>query len=173
MAERDDKHNYRNPSQDIFKGLWKAKIMIAIAFLAVLVRLSYTNEQPSTVPTAQLVTTSEVASNPDELIGKTVTIRSRPLQQVGLTSFTVSNRRFFGGEPILVVNASGRPFDLPSDRESIIQVTGEVRNLAIPEIEQQYNLILQDLYYRDYINKPVIIATDMRVVSVSDEITLN
>ncbi|PMB07219.1 hypothetical protein CEN45_09505 [Fischerella thermalis CCMEE 5198] len=172
MAEREDKNNYRNPSQDVFKGLWEAKVVIAIAFIAVFVRLSYTNEQPTTVPTAQLVTTSEVANYPDELIGKTVTVRSRPLQRVGLSSFTVSDRRFFGGEPILVVNASGRPFDLPSDRENIIQVTGEVRNLAIPQIERQYNLSLQDQYYRDYINKPVIIARDIRLAPDSTAITL-
>ncbi|MBF2060374.1 MAG: hypothetical protein IGR91_09395, partial [Fischerella thermalis M66_A2018_004] len=64
------------------------------------------------------------------------------------------------------------PFDLPSDRENIIQVTGEVRNLAIAQIERQYNLSLQDQYYRDYINKPVIIARDIRLAPDSTAITL-
>ncbi|MFB2770095.1 hypothetical protein ACE1AT_12535 [Pelatocladus sp. BLCC-F211] len=172
MAESGDKQNHRNPSQDIFKGLWEAKVVITIALLAVFVKLSYTNEQPSTAPTAQLVTTSEVVNYPDELIGKTVTVRSRPLQKVGLTSFTVSDRRFFGGDPILVINASGRPFDLPSDRENVIQVTGEVRDLAIAEIEQQYKLSLQDQYYQDYVNKPVIIARDIRLAPDATAITL-
>ncbi|BAZ68151.1 MAG: hypothetical protein KME28_26035 [Pelatocladus maniniholoensis HA4357-MV3] len=172
MAESSNKQNNLNPSQDIFKGLWQAKVIITIALLAVFVRLSYTNEQASTVPTAQLVTTSEVVNYPDELIGKSVTVRSRLLQKVGLTSFTVSDRRFFGGEPILVINASGRPFDLPSDRDEAIQVTGEVHDLKIAEIEQQYKLSLQDEYYQDYVNKPVIIARDIRLAPDATAITL-
>ncbi|RAM51826.1 MAG: hypothetical protein C6Y22_09540 [Hapalosiphonaceae cyanobacterium JJU2] len=172
MAESGDKQNNINPNKDIFKGLWEAKVVITIALLAVFVKLSYTNEEPLTTPTAQLVTTSEVVNYPDELIGKTVTVRSRPLEKVGLTSFTVSDRRFFGGDPILVINASGRPFDLPSDRENVIQVTGEVRDLAIPEIEQQYKLSLQDQYYQDYVNKPVIIARDIRLAPDATAITL-
>ncbi len=172
MAESGDKQNNINPNKDIFKGLWEAKVVITIALLAVFVKLSYTNEEPLTTPTAQLVTTSEVVNYPDELIGKTVTVRSRPLEKVGLTSFTVNDRRFFGGDPILVINASGRPFDLPSDRENVIQVTGEVRDLAIPEIEQQYKLSLQDQYYQDYVNKPVIIARDIRLAPDATAITL-
>ncbi|TBR61767.1 hypothetical protein B4U84_13645 [Westiellopsis prolifica IICB1] len=172
MAESGDKRNNINPNKDIFKGLWEAKVVITIALLAVFVKLSYTNEEPLTTPTAQLVTTSEVVNYPDELIGKTVTVRSRPLEKVGLTSFTVNDRRFFGGDPILVINASGRPFDLPSDRENVIQVTGEVRDLAIEEIEQQYKLSLQDQYYQDYVNKPVIIARDIRLAPDATAITL-
>ncbi|TFI53431.1 hypothetical protein BLD44_014830 [Mastigocladus laminosus UU774] len=172
MAESGDKQNNINPKKDIFKGLWEAKVVITIALLAVFVKLSYTNEEPLTTPTAQLVTTSEVVNYPDELIGKTVTVRSRPLEKVGLTSFTVNDRRFFGGDPILVINASGRPFDLPSDRENVIQVTGEVRDLAIAEIEQQYKLSLQDQYYQDYVNKPVIIARDIRLAPDATAITL-
>jgi hypothetical protein len=172
MAESGDKQNNINPNKDIFKGLWEAKVVITIALLAVFVKLSYTNEEPLTTPTAQLVTTSEVVNYPDELIGKTVTVRSRPLEKVGLTSFTVNDRRFFGGDPILVINASGRPFDLPSDRENVIQVTGEVRDLAIAEIEQQYKLSLQDQYYQDYVNKPVIIARDIRLAPDATAITL-
>ncbi|MGJ5673177.1 MAG: hypothetical protein ACR9NN_06115 [Nostochopsis sp.] len=172
MAESSDKKNNINPNKDIFKGLWEAKVVIAIALLAVFVRLSYTNEELSINPNAQLVTTSEVVNYPDQLIGKTVTVRSRALQKVGLTSFTVSDRRFFGGAPILVINASGRSFDLPGDRENVIQVTGEVHDLAISEIEQQYNLSLQDQYYQDYVNKPVIIARDIRLAPDANAITL-
>ncbi|KOP27624.1 hypothetical protein AMR41_03810 [Hapalosiphon sp. MRB220] len=172
MAESSDKQSNINPGQDIFKGLWQAKVLIIIVLLAVFVRLSYRNEQPSTNPTAQLVTTSEVVKYPDELIGKTVIVRSRPLQKVGLTSFTVSDRRFFGGDPILVINASGRPFDLPGDRDEVIQVTGEVHDLEIAEIEQQYKLSLQDEYYQDYVNKPVIIARDIKLAPDATAITL-
>ncbi len=37
-------------------------------------------------------------------------------------------------------------------------MTGQIRNLVIPEIEQQFKLKLRDEYYKDYINKPAIIA---------------
>lgn len=101
---------------------------------------------------------SEMANNTDELIGKSVTIRSKAIQKIGLSSFTVSDARFFNGEPIVVINASGVPFDLPLDHNTAVQVTGQVRNLVIPEIEREFNLSIQNEDYRDYINKPAIIA---------------
>jgi hypothetical protein len=104
---------------------------------------------------------SEIASNTDEFIGKSVTIQSRAIGQIGISSFTVRDARFFNGEPIVVVNASGEPFDLPLEQNIEVQVQGQVRNLVIPKIEREFNLNIQEENYRNYINKPVIIARSL------------
>ena len=122
-------------------------------------------------PKANITATSEIVNNTDEFVDKNATIRSRPIQKVGLSSFTVSDARFFRGEPIVVVNASGVPFNLPVDENTQIQVTGRVRNLVIPEIERQFKLKLQDKYYTDYINKPAIIARYITLAPKPGQVT--
>ncbi|MBD2338678.1 hypothetical protein H6G64_17025 [Calothrix sp. FACHB-156] len=107
---------------------------------------------------------SELVNNTDTFVDKTVTIRSQPLQKVGLSSFTVNDQPGIIQEPILVVNASGVPFDLSANRNKKVQVTGQVRNLGIPEIEREFNLNLEDQYYTEYLNRPAIIAQSITVV---------
>ena len=122
-------------------------------------------------PEANITNTSEIVNNADEFVNKTATIRSKPIEKVGLSSFTVSDARFFRGEPIVVVNASGLPFNLPVDRNIEIQVTGQVRNLVISEIEREFKLRLQDEDYTDYINKPAIIARYITLAPKPGQVT--
>ena len=75
------------------------------------------------------VTTEEVSENTDELIGQTVTIRSDALEVIEPASFTVGDESFFGGEDILIINASGETFELPAD-DTEVQATGEVANFV-------------------------------------------
>jgi len=120
---------------------------------------------------ATITNTSEITENTHEFIGNSVTLKSRVIQKVGLSSFTVSDARFFRGEPLVVINASGVPFNLPLDENIKIQVTGQVRNLVIPKIEQEFNLNIQDESYKDYINKPVIIARYLVLAPQPGQIT--
>ncbi|RUR84211.1 hypothetical protein ACF3DV_30400 [Chlorogloeopsis fritschii PCC 9212] len=174
MVKIDEKQNTDNTSSrkhGILQSLWKAKVLVGIVVLAVGLRACYNHaQQPAPLG---LVSTTEVVSNTEELIGKSVTIKSKPLQTVGLSSFTVSDRRFFRGEPIVVVNASGKAFDLPDDPNVAVQVTGEVRNLVIAEIEREFKLQLQDENYRDSINKPVIIARSITLAPTPAQIRAN
>ncbi len=122
-------------------------------------------------PKGNITNTSEIVNNTEEFVDKNATIKSRAIQKVGLSSFTVSDARFFRGEPIVVVNASGLPFNLPVDQNIEIQVTGQVRNLVIPEIEREFKLKLQDEYYTDYINKPAIIARYITLAPKPGQVT--
>jgi hypothetical protein len=115
--------------------------------------------------------TSEIASNTDEFIGQSVTIKSRAIGQIGVSSFTVRDARFFNGEPIVVVNASGEPFDLPLDQKIEVQVKGQVRNLVITKIEREFNLNIQEENYKDYINRPAIIARSLVLAPQPGQIT--
>ncbi|ARV59752.1 hypothetical protein BZZ01_14930 [Nostocales cyanobacterium HT-58-2] len=154
----------------LIQKLWDAKVIISLVLIAVLVKISYGN---NTAAPTQVVDTYDVSQNTDDFMGETVTVRSKPIQKVSLTSFTVNDQKFFSGEPILVVNASGKPFDFPTDTSTTVQVTGDVRKLELPRIEQDYKLNLQDKYYKDYINKPAIIAKSIMLAATPAQITNN
>jgi len=115
------------------------------------------------------VTTEEVSENFDELIGQTVTIRSDALEIVEPTSFIVGDQSFFGGEEILIINASGEIFELPED-DTEVQVTGEVVNLVLADIESEYDLGLDPDLYVDYEGKPAIIAQSLAAAPEPGEI---
>lgn len=157
---------------NIIKKLWEPKKIFALALAAVLLPACANEQERATVPSAPgNVTTEQVSDNTNQLIGKTVTVRSEPVQKVGPASFTVSDQQFFGNEPILVVNASGKPFLFPDDTK--VQVTGTVRNLVVSEIEREYNLTLEPNLYREYENKPAIIAQSIALSPKAGEISKN
>lgn len=118
------------------------------------------------------VTTEEVAENTEELIGQTVTIRSDALEIVEPSIFTVADDEFFGGEEILIVNASGEPFDLPQD-DTEVQATGEVAQFIIADIESNYDLDLDPDLYAEYNDRPAIIAESLAVAPEPGEIAEN
>ncbi|MEM1393543.1 MAG: hypothetical protein AAF757_13365 [Cyanobacteria bacterium P01_D01_bin.116] len=150
---------------------WRFQGAILLAIMA-LVLPACSNDEAN-FPGAGNVTTKEVVDNTAALSGKTVTVRSEPKEKVGPASFTVEDEKFFGSEPILVVNASGEIFDLPADDDIEIQVTGTVRNLVIADVEREYNLKLDKQYYVEYENKPAIIAQSIALSPDPGDVTKN
>ncbi|WP_179198235.1 hypothetical protein [Nostoc sp. T09] len=144
-------------------GLQDAILLMSLILIAGFVRLGNINDQ-DTRSFPSLTSTAEVVDNKDAFIGKTVTIRSKPVKKVGLSSFTINDEPRIIKEPILVVNASGVPFDLPTNRNRKVEVTGQVRNLVIPQIERDFNVNLEDKNYKGYINRPAIIAKSIKLV---------
>ena len=124
------------------------------------------------VDTAQAeenVTTEDVAEDAEDLIGQTVTIRSNAIQQIEPSVFTVADQEFFGGEDIVIINASGTPFVLPED-DTEVQVTGEVAEFVLADIESAYDLDLDPDLYVDYTDKPAIIAQSLALAPEPGEI---
>ncbi|PSR15586.1 hypothetical protein C8255_22330 [filamentous cyanobacterium CCP3] len=119
------------------------------------------------------VQTEDVAGETESYIGQVVTVRSEPLEVVDDSSFTVGDEQFFGAEPILVINASGEPLLLPEDDDVEVQVTGEVRNFVIADVEQEFGLTLDPTLYTDYEEQPVIIAQSIALAPEPGEITSN
>lgn len=115
------------------------------------------------------VTAEEVADNTEELIGQTVTIRSDALETVESSTFTVADSEFFGGENILIVNASGEVFELPQD-DTEVQVTGEVAQFVIADLESEYDLDFDPDLYTDYEDRPAIIAESLAIAPEPGEI---
>ncbi|WP_449419743.1 hypothetical protein [Phormidium nigroviride] len=151
---------------------------IALALAAILLPACTTPQQQATAPVpappgSVPTTTENVVDKTAQLLGKTVTIRSEPVKKLGPSTFTVSDGEFFGGESILVVNATGKPFVLPAESGQEVQVTGTVRNFVLADIEREYNLGLQPNLYTEYESKPAIVAQSMALAPTPGELTSN
>jgi hypothetical protein len=170
MNDQEMKGKISRERDYLLQRLWDARVIVSLVLIAVLVRVGYGGNRLA--PT-QVVNTYDVTTKTDNFIGETVTVRSQPMKKVGKSSFTVTDQRLLGGDPVVVVNASGLAFDLPTDGDTRVQVTGDVRNLNIPNIERDYNLNLQDESYKDYINKPAIIAKSILLAPRVGQITNN
>jgi hypothetical protein len=162
------------------KVLWSPKGgAFALALMAIALPACTTEQANRPVaqePAAQEqenVTTEDVSENTEALIGKTVTIRSEPIKEVDPNAFTVNDEQFFGSEPIIVVNASGQPFTFPEDDDVEVQVTGEVRNLVVADLNREYDLDLEPDLYVDYENRPAIIAQSIAPAPEPGEISAN
>ncbi len=118
---------------------------------------------------AENVTTEEVADGTEGLIGQTVTIRSDALEVIEPASFVVADQDFFGGEDILILNASGEIFELPED-DTEVQVTGEVVKFILADVESEYALDLDPDLYIDYEEQPAIIAQSIAAAPEPGEI---
>ncbi|BCL38423.1 hypothetical protein [Nostoc sp. MS1] len=153
FGQDNAKSNNTSRSATLLHGLRQAWLLIFLVIMAMFIRGGNLFGESPTVTNL-----AEISDNTDEFMGKAVTIKSEAIARVGQSSFTINNQKFLAGQPLVVINASGKPFDLPPNQDTPIQVTGEVRNLVIPEIEREYNLNIQDQDYTDYINKPAIIA---------------
>lgn len=167
---------YKNANHNsLTQKLWKNRTLptgIALALMAlVLPACSDTQREAAAPPPAGNVTTEEVADETSRLIGQTVTIRSEPIEKINANTFTVSDEQFFGRESILVVNASGQPFVLPAEDDVEVQVTGQVRNFVLADVEREFNLGLDREVYVEYENKPAIIAQAIALAPEPGELT--
>lgn len=157
-------HNYVPGRGNIRTGA------IALVVMAMLLPACSSNDLDATGPGAGNVTTEEVADNTNALLGQTVTVRSEPVRKISPNTFTVSDEQFFGGETILVVNASGAPVVLADD-DIEVQVTGKVAKFVAADIERDYDLDLEPDLYVEYEGKPAIVAQAIAPAPKPGEIT--
>ncbi|MBW4542065.1 MAG: hypothetical protein KME43_23425 [Myxacorys chilensis ATA2-1-KO14] len=168
---------YTNSNHNSFtQKLWKVNgalpTGIALALMALVLPACTNGRQEAAAPPATgNVTTKEVANETNRLIGQTVTIRSEPIKKIAPNTFTVSDEQFFGTESILVVNASGTPFTLPTDNDVEVQVTGQVRNFVLADVEREFDLDLKPELYAEYENKPAVVAQAIALAPEPGKVT--
>ncbi|MEO1433514.1 MAG: hypothetical protein AAFV71_31535, partial [Cyanobacteria bacterium J06633_8] len=125
-------------------------------------------------PTSGLMSVSKIVREKDDFIGKYVTIRSKYIEKLGPTSFALRKRKFFiKSKPVIIINASSKVFDLPSDKYTKVQVTGTVRQLDIPKLEKEFNLRLEDKVYKHYKNATAIVAQHIALAPEVNDIATN
>lgn len=122
---------------------------------------------------AENVTTEELSEGTEGLIGEEVSIRTEVSELVGESAFLLQDDQFFGGEDILVINASEEPFFLAEGDETEVQVTGEVQQLVIADFETEYGFDLDPEVYADYEDRPVIIARSIALSPDLEDVTAN
>lgn len=163
-VEECDRTSHRDNSINL-RLFGKVGIVIALLFTTLITACESAKEE---TPNADSnVTSEEVAEQTEAVDGQSVTVRSKIQQKIGKSSFTLDNN----GEEIVVVNASGKPFLLPSEDDYEIQATGEVKNFVLADIERQYSLGLDSDLYVEYENKPAIIAKSLALAPDPGEIT--
>lgn len=145
---------------------------MAIAFLALFFG-AFANSQPPVVAQTidRNVTSDEVTDNTTNLLGRTVTIRGEVEEQIGTNTFSINDNNLFGGNQILIVNASGQPFVAPNDMQ--IQATGEVRQFILADFEREYGWDLDPTLYAEYENRPAIVAQSLALAPDPAEIQAN
>lgn len=141
----------------------------AIAFaLAALLLPGCTTDNEEIQDGKTNVTTEDVAENTEDIIGKEVTIRNIVEQKVGDFGYLVQAEEL-GSEPILILDLTEAPFQLPEEQEMPIQVTGEVAQLVIADIETEYGVELGDEYV-EYEDQPVIIAESLALAPTPQDL---
>lgn len=119
------------------------------------------------------VTPDELSENLTSLVGDSVSVRGESQETVDDIAFILTEEELFGGEEILVINASNEPFVIPSAGESRLQVTGEVREFILVDIERDYSLTLDPEIYAEYEQQPAIVAQSIALAPEPGEITAN
>jgi hypothetical protein len=100
-------------------------------------------------------TNTEVAPQLNaDLIGKTVTINGEFERGVALKAFILQSDEFANGQEILIVSAQEVPFR----QGTPTRVTGTVREMAVADIEQEYDVDL-DGWGAETEEQPLIVAT--------------
>lgn len=104
----------------------------------------------------QNITTEEYdqTTQISEAIGQEATIRSSIVETLDESGLLLESE---GGENVLVLNVSPNGVSLP-EGDTPIQVTGQVVEFTIADIETEYGLDLDEDLYVDYEQQPAILA---------------
>lgn len=130
------------------------------------------DEDPAEVSEEYNVQAGDITGNVEEYIGQTVSVRAEAEEAIGESAFLLQDDQLFGGAEIIAFNASGTPFLLPDDEPTEqVQVTGEVRQLVLADLETEYGLDLDPTLYAEYEDRPAIIAQSITLAPDPEEIS--
>jgi hypothetical protein len=160
-------------SNDRAAGQGKLHVAAIALLLSATLLPACTDQNADGSTAASNVTTEEVADQTNELIGQTVTVRAEPGEKIAPATFTIKDDDFFGGEEVLIVNSTGKPFVLPEGDNLEVQVTGKVAKFVLADVERDYGLDLDPNLYVEYENKSAIIAQSVILAPEPGEITEN
>lgn len=113
----------------------------------------------------------DITENLQDLLGRTVSVRSDVTNIAGANAFRLEDDDWFEGESVLVINATGKAFVPPEDIE--LQVTGKVQQFVLADIEREYGLDLNPDVFVEYERQPVIIAQSLALAPEPAEVTEN
>ncbi|WP_254563364.1 hypothetical protein [Oscillatoria sp. HE19RPO] len=122
-----------------------------------------TTTTPGMETTAMIPEFEEVAENPNQFMGQMVTLNGEVAEVLGPNVFRIQEDQLIGGDDIIVITTGAQT---PVMEDSQIQVTGEVRQLVVTEIERDYDLgwddTLRTEIEREYTDRPAIVAQSIQ-----------
>lgn len=129
-------------------------------------------QEPTTLQEGPNVELGELTGNIEEYVGQTVSVRGEAESAVGENAFLLQDDQLFGGEEVIVFNATGEPFLLPDDEPTeSVQITGEVQQLVLADLEREYNWTLEPELYTEYENRPAILAESIAFAPDPEEVS--
>lgn len=154
-------------------GIRTGAIALALCAASLMPGYSKSEVEAATPRMKQTIPAEEVSESTSEYLGETITMRGE-IEETNEypNSFLIDDERFFGGENILVLNATGDVISLPQE-DIDVQVTGEVREFQVAEIEREFDWDLDADYYVEYEGQPAIVATSIVLSPKPEEITEN
>lgn len=148
----------QNQNHSVFKRNQKTGVTLgAIALGIATLLLPGCNLAPPETNAETNVTTEDVAENSSNLVGQEITVRNTVEERVGNDGFVVATET---GERVLIINATGQPFQAPSS-EVPIQATGRVETFSAEQIQNEYGVQLDRNLFANYENQPAIVAASM------------
>ncbi len=144
---------------------------LALALTAMILPACAETADNTTQQEVENVTAEEVADKTNKLIGQSVTIRSNAINKISDSTFAVTDDDFFGGDTILVVNATGDTQPLPEGVE--LQITGEVKKYGTDDFNKDYKLKLDSKEYEKFEGKAAIVAQSIALAPKPGQITSN
>ncbi|AFY81363.1 hypothetical protein [Oscillatoria acuminata] len=122
-----------------------------------------TTTTPGMGTTGMIADFEEVAENPNQFMGQMVTLNGEVAEVLGPNVFRIQEDQLIGGSDIIVITTDGQ---MPVMEDSQVQVTGEVRQLVLTEIERDYDLgwddTLRTEIEREYTDRPAIVAQSIQ-----------
>ena len=162
--------NHNDTSRHISRKAGAYLGAIALGFTALL--LPACDNAQETAQEQTNTTAEDVAQEPEQSAGETVTVRGEVEQTVDDSGLLIRSAGGAAGGPVLVINATGTPFVTPTN-DVPIQATGESTQLVIADIERDYGITLDPNLYVDYENQPAIIAKSLALAPTPEQLAEN
>ena len=119
------------------------------------------------------VTTDEINDDFAQYEGQEVSVRQEVEQIIGANSFTLDEDQFFGGEELLVIDMSNSGIELIEGAGTEVQVTGELTQFSLEELEPGMGVDLEPELFADYEGQPVILARSLALSPDPGDVTSN
>lgn len=165
---------YRNQNQRLSaKAIYRSAAASLLAAIGLSACSPSTPEKTGADMQQDNVTASDLATDPSEYIGQTVTVRDEVEEVINNQAFLLDEDQLFGGKDILVLSTPGESMDTLQGDDMEVQVTGEVQKFILADAEQTLGVDLDDAIFADYEQQPVIMAASIAPAPDPEDISDN
>lgn len=119
-------------------------------------------------PVADFFTLDMVLDNPEAYYGETIAGTTEVGSLIDANSMTIETEELLFEEELLVFDPTGTIPTFNLTEEADVNVQGTLREFVLADIEQDFDLDLDDDLYVDWETEPVLIADSISVANAAD-----